>query len=380
GHEVRMFVYRKTTGNPAVVEIRPYFRQMALYILTKYINRKYRPVEMFSYMCVRNQSLVNAVNQFGPDIVHIHWVGKHMMGPGDIARLNAPVFWSLHDMNPFTGGCHYSKSCEGFKSVCGNCPVLRSKHEHDFSSKQVKIKLKAFGSKTVTFIGLSQWMTEQAAASTIGKQHKSVNLPTFADLSVFKPAQKKEYKDGKIRILFTAASGTTEYRKGFDLLVLSLQFLDSGRFSLKIVCDSLHPALSSLDFQTEILKPTDDDNILASYYRQADMVVVPSREENFSNVIIEALACGLPVTAFRTGGNADLIIHRHNGFLVDNMDEQSLAEGIEWVAGNLDRHHLSDNARNSMETRFSPENVSKRYINLFHQTLSGQNLIITQDE
>ena len=369
GHEVRMFVYRKTTSNPAVVEIRPLLRRFFLFITTKYINRQYKPREMFSYMLVRNRSLVKAVNQFKPDVVHIHWIGKYMTGPGDITKLTAPIFWSLHDMNPFTGGCHYSQSCEGFKTACGNCPVLRSKHEHDFSSTQVKIKLKAFGSKTVVFIGSSRWITEQASGSTIGKNHKCINLPTFADLSVFKPAETPK-SEARIRILFTAASGTTEYRKGFDLLALSLRFLDPERFILKVVGNTLHPALATTRFQTEMLKPADDDTVLASYYQQADMVVVPSREENFSNVIIEALSCGVPVAAFRTGGNADLIIHQYNGFLVDNMDEQSLAEGIKWVAANINRNNLSENARKSMEIRFSPENVSKRYIHLFNQTLS----------
>lgn len=372
GHEVCMFVYQKTTSDPAVVEIRPLLRRLLLYVTTKYLNRLYKPREMFSYMLVRNRSLVRAVNQFKPDVVHVHWTGKHVMGPGDMARMAAPVFWSLHDMNPFTGGCHYSGSCEGFKTACGNCPVLQSKHEHDFSSTQVKIKLKAFGSKTVTFIGSSRWMTEQASGSTIGKRHVCVNLPTFADLSVFKPAEITGKNEASIRILFTAASGTTEYRKGFDLFILSLRFLAPDRFTLKVVGNTLHPALATTGFQTEMLKPADDDTVLASYYQQADMVVVPSREENFSNVIIEALACGLPVVAFRTGGNADLIIHRHNGFLADKMDGPSLAEGIQWIAGNLDRHHLSDNARKSMENRFSPEKISKQYINLFNQTLSGR--------
>lgn len=371
GHEVCMFVYQKTTSDPAVVEIRPLLRRLLLYVTTKYLNRLYKPREMFSYMLVRNRSLVRAVNQFKPDVVHVHWTGKHVMGPGDMARMAAPVFWSLHDMNPFTGGCHYSGSCEGFKTACGNCPVLQSKHEHDFSSTQVKIKLKAFESKTVTFIGSSRWMTEQASGSTIGKRHVCVNLPTFADLSVFKPAEIPK-NEARTRLLFTAASGTTEYRKGFDLFILSLRFLDPDRFTLKVVGNTLHPALATTGFQTEMLKPADDDTVLASYYQQADMVVVPSREENFSNVIIEALACGLPVVAFRTGGNADLIIHRHNGFLADKMDGPSLAEGIQWIAGNLDRHHLSDNARKSMENRFSPEKISKQYINLFNQTLSGR--------
>lgn len=370
GHEVRMFVYRKTTSNPAVVEVRPLLRRIFLYFATKYINRLYKPREMFSYMLVRNSSLVKAVKRFEADVVHIHWIGKYMTGPGDIAKMTAPVFWSLHDMNPFTGGCHYSGSCEGFRSACGNCPVLRSTHGYDFSNTQVKVKLKALGNKTVTFIGSSRWMTEQASGSTIGKSHQCVNLPTFADLSVFKPAEITGKNEARIRILFTAASGTTEYRKGFDLFALSLRFLDPDRFTLKVVGNTLHPALATTSFHTEMLKPADDDTILASYYQQADIVVVPSREENFSNVIIEALACGVPVAAFRTGGNEDLIIHQYNGYLVDNMDEQSLAEGIKWIAANIDTNNLSDNARKSMEIRFSPEKVSQQYIHLFNQTLS----------
>ena len=112
-----------------------------------------------------------------------------------------------------------------------------------------------------------------------------VNLPALADLNLFKPVTARSSSETSVRILFSAASGTKEYRKGFDLLPAALAQLDPDKITLKIVSDTLPPELAGAGFQTELLQPTDDDTILATYYQQADMVVVPSREENFSNVI-----------------------------------------------------------------------------------------------
>lgn len=372
GHEVRMFVFHKTASDPNVREIRPFLWRMKHYMLTKLIHRIYKPRQMFSYLLVGNRPLVRAVNAFSPDIIHLHWLGKYVLGPGDFSRLKAPVCWSLHDLNAVTGGCHYSGSCTGFQSGCGNCPALGSESERDISARQLKIKEKAYSGKQITFIGSSLWITELAAKSTVGKLHKPVNLPTFADLSVFRPAERPYTKKSKLQLIFSAASGTKEHRKGFDLLASALTYLDPEEIALKIVCDALPPELNESDFQIEQLQPTDDDDVLASYYQQADMAVVPSREENLSNVIMEALACGLPVAAFRIGGNADLIIHQHNGYLAETVDARALSGGIRWMADNLERGRLSENARKSMESRFSPEAVSKRYINLFSEILSGQ--------
>ncbi|MEN9415957.1 MAG: hypothetical protein RLZ62_2261 [Bacteroidota bacterium] len=369
GHEVRMFVFQKTATHPGVVEKRPFLWRWKHYFLSKIIHQVYKPREMFSYMLIGNKPLVKAVNQFSPDIIHLHWPGKYVLGPRDFSRLKAPVCWSLHDMNAFTGGCHYSGTCQGFTSGCGKCPALRSQKNSDLSALQYRIKSAAYSNRTITFAGTSQWITEQAARSEICQEHLVVNLPALADLNLFKPVTARSSSETSVRILFSAASGTKEYRKGFDLLPAALAQLDPDKITLKIVSDTLPPELAGAGFQTELLQPTDDDTILATYYQQADMVVVPSREENFSNVIIEALACGLPVVAFRTGGNADLIIHEYNGFLAEQINPESLAAGIQWVSDRLPSGQLPANARTSMETRFSPERISAQYISLFNKIL-----------
>ena len=50
-----------------------------------------------------------------------------------IKKIKAPIIWSLQDMWPFTGGCHFNEGCFRYEINCGNCKVLSSKHEHDLS-------------------------------------------------------------------------------------------------------------------------------------------------------------------------------------------------------------------------------------------------------
>ncbi|PYK15731.1 MAG: hypothetical protein DME55_13300, partial [Verrucomicrobia bacterium] len=56
------------------------------------------------------------LQDFGPrpDVVNLHWISRWIDQPSFFASLplDLPVVWSLHDMNPFTGGCHHAGDCE----------------------------------------------------------------------------------------------------------------------------------------------------------------------------------------------------------------------------------------------------------------------------
>jgi D-inositol-3-phosphate glycosyltransferase len=66
--------------------------------------------------------------------------------------------------------------------------------------------------------------------------------------------------------------------------------------------------------------PPQPHHILSSYYRAADVVLVPSRSESFGLVALEAAACGTPVVAAAVGGLLTLVDHGHSGFLVSGRD------------------------------------------------------------
>ena len=68
--------------------------------------------------------------------------------------------------------------------------------------------------------------------------------------------------------------------------------------------------------------------LLSSYYRAADVCIVPSRSESFGLVALEAAACGTPVVASAVGGLTTLVDHEHTGFLVDDPDPRSYATAV----------------------------------------------------
>ena len=71
--------------------------------------------------------------------------------------------------------------------------------------------------------------------------------------------------------------------------------------------------------------------LLSSYYRAADVCVVPSRSESFGLVALEAAACGTPVVASAVGGLTTLVDHGHTGFLVDDADPIAYAAAVRRV-------------------------------------------------
>jgi glycosyltransferase involved in cell wall biosynthesis len=77
-----------------------------------------------------------------------------------------------------------------------------------------------------------------------------------------------------------------------------------------------------IEFAGQIENIDDDD------FEKFDFAVHPSRTEGLSNAIIEELAAGLPVIAFKVGGNSELIIDNQNGYLINPFDTKVFGEKI----------------------------------------------------
>ena len=106
-------------------------------------------------------------------------------------------------------------------------------------------------------------------------------------------------------------------------------------------------------------------------YNVADLVLMPSLEDNLPNTVMESLSCAVPVVAFDIGGHSDLIDHKKNGYLALEKDASDFAEGINWVLNNKEIS-LSNNAREKVLNTFSYSVVVKRYIKLYKDILSNQ--------
>lgn len=332
---------------------------------------RHKTKSLFSPSWLPFSNFSNKINKINPDVVHLHWIGMGMIRVEDLLKIKAPIVWSLHDMWPFTGGCHYSGSCDKYKSGCFNCEVLNSQKNNDYSKKLYKRKKETFSSiENITFIGLSKWIENCAKESGLLKGKRVINIPNPINTDVFSAMDKKVARDilnlpqNKKIVLFGAVNSTSDPRKGFDELCKAINNIKNANVEFIVFGSNKPKDFRELKYKTHFLGKLNDNISLKVVYNAADVMVVPSLQENLSNAIMESLACATPVVAFDIGGNSDMIDHMKNGYLAQPFDADDLAQGIDWIF-NASYDELSKSARNKVLSEFDSKIVVMKYINLY---------------
>ena len=306
-------------------------------------------------------NIVDRINEIDPDIVHLHWINDGMIKIEDLANINAPIVWSLHDMWAFTGGYHYDGEDRDYL------------HDGTFLEKWVYNRKQKIFSKidNMTIVGLSRWLYESSQNSMLLQEKQHIHLPNPINTRLFKKLDNQKARalwnlpQDKKLILFGALGATSDPRKGFSELKKALEGLKSNEIELVIFGSSEPKSSENFAFKTHYVGSLKDDISLVTLYSAVDVTVVPSLEENLSNVIMESLSCATPVVGFDIGGNSDMIEHKINGYLAKAFESQDLANGIEWVLNNESYDELCKNAREKVLKEFDSKIVAKRYIELY---------------
>ena len=314
------------------------------------------------------------------DLFNLHWTQSGFVRIETLTQLQRPLVWSLHDMWAFTGGCHYTGDCERYQTNCGACPQLQSQQEQDLSRWVWQRKLNAWKSLDLTIVGISRWMADCARASSLLQHHRIEQIPNGLDTELYRPIESQIARQllrlpaDKRLVLFGACHATSDKRKGFHLLQAALQQLNQldWKADLELVVLGASPPEQPLDigFKVHYLGTVQDELTQALVYSAADVFVLPSIQENLSNMILEALACGTPCVAFNIGGMPDMIEHQSNGYLVQPYQVQDLAQGIVWVIEHQSRHqNLSHAARATVVQNFNLQLQARRYASLYEEIL-----------
>ena len=333
---------------------------------------KHRKPVLFSPAWLPFSDAVQRINASDADVVHLHWVNGGFLRPEDIARINKPIVWSLHDMWAFTGGCHYDEDGGCYLSGCGKCSALNSDAIRDLSRRLFIRKQKAYSKiANMTVVGLSRWLANRAASSPLLGRFSVVNLPNLIDTDVYAPVDRDVARRllnlpvGRQLVAFGAMNAMGDPRKGYAQLVEALGKIKNRDISLLVFGASPPPNPPDFGFPAHYLGGFNDDLSLRILYSAADVMVVPSLQENLSNVIMESLSCGTPVVAFDIGGNGDLIDHKQSGYLAQPLSADDLANGIEWVLHCDTPSSLRASARAKVGACFEMKRVAEQYKQLY---------------
>jgi phosphatidylinositol alpha-1,6-mannosyltransferase len=172
--------------------------------------------------------------------------------------------------------------------------------------------------------------------------------------------------DKRKNILWLAEQWIEHDAFGTDALLLAIgpQGRDDPRGELRAQLVELavaHPQRFALrDFQAEV----------APYYRCANLLVLPSYKEGLPNVVLEAMASGLPCVVARASGSRELIIDGENGATYDPDDVAGLANAVQQCLAPASAG-MGTKARRLAEERYSIRAVADRYEALYAQLLHG---------
>jgi glycosyltransferase involved in cell wall biosynthesis len=300
----------------------------------------------FSYPVLGNDlSQMEAVKN--ADIIYIHWVMGgffNLKSIDQLARLGKPIVFFMHDMWTFTGGCHYSFTCEKYTTGCINCQVIPGEKRWDLSAKEFEKKLKLFKKyDNLYFSAPSRWLYECAKKALLTINKPVFYIPNILDSTVYKPFDKKIAKQilnidkDETVIAFGAVSVTSPY-KGWSYLQKAIEllqdYMDIEKTTLLIFGKDGQEIANGIKFKTKFMGYLKDEYSTVLVYNAADVFIAPSLAETFGYTIYEALSCGTPVVGFDTGGIRDLIKHKVNGYVAKYRDANDIAEGIKFCLEN----------------------------------------------
>jgi len=176
-------------------------------------------------------------------------------------------------------------------------------------------------------------------------------------------------------ILMGAEGGVSDPRKGGDLLHAAVEQVvakDPGDIELMIFGQGTPTGPNAWPCKGHWLGAVRDDRVLALAHSAADVMAVPSRQDNLPNTALEAQACGTPVVAFNSTGLPDVVGHKETGYLAEPCSVEDLAEGIRWVLADTARQQgMSRLARERAVTLFANDAVAPRYAALYEHVVGS---------
>jgi glycosyltransferase involved in cell wall biosynthesis len=320
------------------------------------------PVSIFRDLAATSRS----VAPLDADVVHIHWIN----GLVDIEAIRAMskrsrLVWTLHDMNPFTGGCHYSLGCSNFRNSCTECPAVKRIFVRSVEKVHARKNQGLRGSK-INFVSPSKWLASEARKS-------SLLGPTEIDVipNPLSPIDSEKLDRSSSRkrlglpataktVFLTSAASVSDPLKGVGGVLESFRNAFGASEEVFLLIEGSGKIRESSNVKhLGFVEQSMHRLVLAA----SDYLVMGSIEENQPLVISEAQAAGVSLIARNSSGLPEHLDIDPRGKLFEN-NEQLLSVLLETSAepvSDVERDALSRRAK----AKFNPERISIAYEKLY---------------
>jgi glycosyltransferase involved in cell wall biosynthesis len=308
------------------------------------------------------------------DAINLHWVAGYVdsRALAVLCAAGRPLVLTLHDMNMFTGGCHYDENCGRFVAACGACPQLGARAGNDLSARILARKIAAFARADrarLRVVAPSRWLAGEARRSAALGRFRVDTIPYGLDLSVYAPGDKARARAAlgvphDARVVLFVAHRVDNARKGMARVLDALRRLED--MPDLILLSVGEGAAVDAPVRHVALGAIDDEARMALAYRAADVFAIASAQDNLPNTVLEALACGTPVVGTRAGGTPDMVRDGQTGYTAPLGDSAAFAAALRAIL--TDRElaaQLGREARAVAEAEYALDIQARAYAAVF---------------
>ena len=243
------------------------------------------------------------------------------------------------DYSQMSGGCHFTRDCQNYKTGCGSCPAFRFNWKNDFTAWNVRFRKRVY-EKVKPIVAGNLYMYQFYKESYLLKDARvEIGGIPIIDTDVFQPKdkialrEKYNFPKEKRYIIFFGCQNLNDERKGMRYL-----FEAFGALRQKMRTDFARVLVISAGKNFESIKnkiPFDsigfgyvDLNVLSDLYSLATCFVCPSIDDAGPMMVNQSLCCGTPVVGFDMGAVKQVVKNQGTGICVPLKDSEALAGGM----------------------------------------------------
>jgi glycosyltransferase involved in cell wall biosynthesis len=367
GHFVSMFVQDKVSQDPRVFKVPPTFPKQG--IISRILAND---IDFYNTdYILKTKEFIDA------DVVHCHNLHGYFFKLDTLRKISKekPVVWTLHDMWAVSAHCAYPPE-DSLKNGFYQCSELRHYAQIEWHNEKYLMfkKRRVYQQTKIHLVTPSEWLKKLVSQSVL--KDKPINIINNGiDTEIFKPQDKSKLRqklgipENKKVILFLAAGGTDDPRKGWQFAEAVVKKFSQNNNTLFLSVGGSKEDRSG--FGLWFIPGTRDRTKIAEIFSLSDIFLFPSLADNFPLTVLESMASGTPVVAFDTGGVKEQIIHKKTGYLTKYKNAEDLSSGLEWFLSlsSQEQETISLNCRQRTENNFTIEKMTDNYLNLYQSLL-----------
>ena len=325
---------------------------------------------------INTYSFIRKINKLKPDLLHFHLLHDSFINIPMlfhyVKKKNIPVVWTMHDSWAFTGQCadHVYIGCNKWERKCGKCPNIKKYPGVlfiDITGYMWKKKKLWFSNiNKMTLVTPSKWMKNNIEKSFLSS-YKTIVINNGIDLAIYKYTEsdfREKYNIKDKFIILGVAYEWDDLVKGRDAFVYLAKNLPNN---YQIVMVGTNDEVDKkLPKNIISIHKTFNVEELVKIYSAADLFVNPTKNDNFPTVNIEALACGLPILTYDTGGSPE-VVNEHCGRVVKRNDIKELEKQIIDISMNKP---FSKNDCINESKKYNMNDKFKEYVDLYKKILN----------